>query len=98
MKEAFNVFVFFERCNRNADSQLESVVEHLMGRQGQPGGAQVHAMQLSDRKGWSQDPPLPRPHLRTGSGSRGILLEIPAYLSPSAGRQLLYFCTRGCCI
>ena len=27
-----------------------------MGRQGQPRGAQVHPMYLSDRKGWSQDP------------------------------------------
>ena len=91
MKEAFNVFVFFERCNRNADSQLESVVEHLVGRQGQPGGAQVHAMQLSDRKGWSQDPPLPRPHVRAGSGGEGISLEIPVYLRPSKDKWILSF-------
>jgi len=40
-------------------SQLEAVMEHLVGRQGQPMGAQVYAMCLSDQKGCSQDPPLP---------------------------------------
>ena len=62
-----------------------------MGRQGQPRGAQVHAMYLSDWKGWSQDPPLPRPHLRVGSGGEGILLEIPAYLRPFKAKQILFF-------
>ena len=61
--------------------------EHLVGRQGQPSGAQVQAMHLSDWEGWNQDPPLPRPHLRIGSGSEGILLEMPAYLRPSKGKQ-----------
>jgi len=51
-----------------------------VGMQGQPRGAQVHAVLLSDRKGWSQNPPIPRPHLRVGSGGEGILLEIPVYL------------------
>ena len=73
----------------NAETGLEAVMEHLVGRQGQPRGAQVHAMSLSDWQGWSQDPPLPRPHLRVGSGDKGILLEIPAYLRPSEGKQLL---------
>ncbi|XP_052536285.1 mitotic spindle assembly checkpoint protein MAD1 isoform X4 [Tympanuchus pallidicinctus] len=35
-------------------------------------------MQLSDHKVWSQDPPLPSPHLRVGSGGKGIFQEIPA--------------------
>ena len=39
----------------------------------------------------SQDPLLPRPHLRVGSGGKGILLEIPAYLRLSEGKQLLSF-------
>ena len=52
------------------------MIEHLVGRQGQPRGAQVQAMHLSHQKGWSQDPALPRPHLRVGSGGKGILLEI----------------------
>ena len=30
-------------CNRNAESQLEPVMEHLVGRQSQRRGAQVHA-------------------------------------------------------
>ena len=51
-------------------------------------------------RGWSQDPPLPKPHLRVGSGQEGILLEIPAYLRPSEGKQLLSFvsCVCDCCI
>jgi len=40
-------------CSRNARSQLETVVEHLVGRQGQLKGAQVHAMCLGDWKRWS---------------------------------------------
>jgi len=48
------------------------VIEQLVGRQGQPRGAQVHTMHLSDRKEWRQDPPLPSPHLRVGSGGGGI--------------------------
>ena len=42
-------------CSGNAKSWPEPVIEHLVGRQGQPTGAQVHAVQLSDWKGWSQD-------------------------------------------
>jgi len=81
-------------------SCLEAVIEHLVGRQGQARGAQLYAMYLSDLKGWSQDPPLPRPHLRVGSGGRSILLEIPAYLRPSKGKHFFffYFCVHGCCI
>ena len=48
-------------------------------------------MNLSDQKGWSQDPPLPRPHLRVGSGSKDSFLDIPVYLSPAEGKQLLSF-------
>jgi len=52
------------RCSGNAKSQLEAVIEHLVRRQGQPRGAQLHAMHLKDWEGWSLDPPLPRLHLR----------------------------------
>ena len=61
-----------------------------MGRQNQPRGAQLHAMYLSDWKGWSQDPPLPAPHLRVGSRGKGILLEIPAYQRISKGKQFFF--------
>ena len=61
-------------------SQLEAMIEHLVGRQGQPRGAQLHAVHLSDQKGWSQDPSLPRPHLRVGIGGKGISLEISCVL------------------
>ena len=62
-----------------------------MGRQGQPRGAQVHVTNLSDQKGWSQDPLLCRPHLRVGSGGRGILLQVPVYLRSFEGKQNLSF-------
>jgi len=35
-------------CSGNAESGPEAVMEHLEGRQGQPRGAQVHAMNLTD--------------------------------------------------
>ena len=86
------------RCSGNAKSGLETLIEHLVGRQGQPRGAQVHAVHLCNWKGWSQDPSLPRPHLRVDSGGKGISLEILVYLRPSKGKQLLYFCACDCCI
>ena len=67
------------------------MIKHLVGRQGQPKGAQVHAMPLSDWKGGILAPPLPRPHLSVGSGGKGILLEIPVYPHPSEGKLLLSF-------
>ena len=63
--------------SRNAKSWPEAVIEHLVGRQGQPRGAQVNAMHLSDQKGWSPDSAFPSPHLRAGSGGEGISLEFP---------------------
>jgi len=69
----------------------EPVIEDLVGRQGQPRGAQVHAVHLIDQNGWSQDPHLPRPHIRIRSGGKGISLEILMYLGPSKGKQLLFF-------
>ena len=56
------------------------------GRQGQPRWAQVPAVHLSDQKECGA-----RPYLRVGSGGEGILLEIPACLRPSKGKQLFYF-------
>ena len=66
-------------------------MEHLGGRHGQPRAAQVYAMELRAQKGWSQDLPFPSPHLRAGRGGEGILVEIPAYLRPSNGKQLFFF-------
>ena len=77
--------------SRNAKSQLEPVIEHLIGRQGQPRRAQNYAVHLSDQKGQSQDPPLPRPHLRVGSGCKGILLEICRSQRSLEGNQWLFF-------
>ena len=62
-----------------------------MGRQGQPWGAQVHAMPLSDQKGWSENPPLPRLQLWVISGHESIFLVIPACLRSSEGKQLFSF-------
>jgi len=35
-------------CSQNAKSWLEAVIAHLVGRQGQPRGAQVYAVHLID--------------------------------------------------
>jgi len=51
------------------------VIEHLVGRQGQPRGAQVHAMELSDRKPGST--PFQTSFKGWQWGGKGILLEIP---------------------
>jgi len=51
----------------------------------------VHAMYPSDEEVWSQDAPFPRPHLRVCSGGEGDLLEIPAFVRPSKGKQLFFF-------
>ena len=64
-----------------------------MGRQGQPRGAQVYAMQLSGQKGWSQDPPFPRFHLRVGSAGEGVLLQFFVYLRPLKVSRFFCFCT-----
>jgi len=62
-------------------------MEHLVGRPAQPKGSPgvCNAMHLSDGKGWSQDAPLPRPHLRFGNGGEDVFLEISAYRRLSKG-------------
>lgn len=52
----------------------------------------MHSMNLSDQKRWSQDPSLPWPHLRVGSGGKGISLVIPRDREwYSKGEQLVFF-------
>ena len=87
-------------CSREMLIHSLKLIEHLVGRQGQRRGAQLHAMPPSDWKGWSLDPPLPRPHLRAGSRGEEVLLEIPAYLWPANGKQIFFlcFCVCGCCV
>ena len=73
-------------CSGNAKSQLEAVIEHLVGRQGQPLGAQVHAnTSHTSLKGWqwrqgclSGDPCLPEAF----QGSAAFFLS---------------FCVHSCC-
>jgi len=67
------------------------LTEHLVGRQGQPRGAQLYAICSSDQKGWNQDPPLPIPHLRVGSGSKVTLLEVLVFVRPCEGKKFLPF-------
>ena len=62
-------------CSRNGKSWPETVIEHLVRREGRPSRAQVHAMNLGDWNRCSQDPTLPRPHLRIGSGGEGIFCQ-----------------------
>jgi len=88
-------------CSGNAKSQPEPVMKHMVGRQDQPGELRcMLSMYLSDQKGWILAPPLPRLHLRVGRGGKGILLEVPAYLRPSKGKQFFFpcFCIHDCCI
>ena len=59
-------------CSRNANSQLNPVFEHLVGRQNPPMGAQMRSVCLSDQKGWSQDLALPRP-------SYGLVMEATVF-------------------
>lgn len=49
-------------CSENSTLWLEPVIDDLVERQGQ----------LSDRKKWSQDLPLPTPQVKTGSRSERI--------------------------
>ena len=39
-------------------SVTQTVIEHLVGRQGQLRDAQEHSVPLGDWKEWSQDPPF----------------------------------------
>ena len=50
----------------------------------------MHAVNQNDQKGWSQNQPPPRRHLRAGSGGEGILLEISVYVRSSEGEQLFF--------
>ena len=51
----------------------------------------MHAMYLSNQKGWSRDSPLPRALLSVDNGGKGIFLEISLYLRSSEGKQFLSF-------
>ena len=44
MKKLADKVLYFCHCSGNAKLQPETVIEHLVGRQGQLRGAQVHAM------------------------------------------------------
>jgi len=45
----FNFYFNVDGSSGNAESWPESVVEHLVGRQDQPKGAQLHPMHLTGR-------------------------------------------------
>lgn len=76
----------------------ETVIEQLVGRQGQTRGAQVRGMHLSDQRRWSQDPPLLRPHLRVGNGGEDTLIEMSAHARLSEGKKIFFLCFCDCCI
>ena len=54
---------------------------------------QCNAVHLSDWKGWSQDPPFSRPHLRLGSGGEGISCwrSLPTSGPPEVSSSFLSF-------
>jgi len=71
-------------CSGNANDQVMTwIIDWVPGRKAGP-------TRLTGR-GWSQDPPLPRPHLRIGSGGESFSLEIPVYVRSFEGKQLLFF-------
>ena len=75
------------------------MIEHLLGGQGQPRGAQVYAVHLSDLKGGVEPGSIPsQASFKGGSGDRGVSLEFPVYWMLSEGKELLYFCACSCCI
>ena len=59
-------------------------------RWGQHKAAQVQSIWPNDRKGRSQDPPPPEPHLRVKHAEERIFLKIPAGLWPSKHKHLLF--------
>jgi len=65
---ALEAVSFLLGCSLTSRCQKQPVIEYLVRRQGQTRGAQVYAVHLSGQMGWSQDPSLPRPHLRVGRG------------------------------
>ena len=86
----------YERSYANAKSWPEAVIEHLVGRQGQPRGAQVCVMQctwVTGRGGPGSSPP--RPHFRVGSGGEGIL---PAWGLPKVSGFSSFVCVHSCCV
>ena len=76
-------------CSRNAVTARIS--DWAPGQKAEPNQGSSGACSEPDWKGWSQDPSLSRPCCRVGSGGKGILLEITAYLWPSKGKQLFSF-------
>jgi len=71
------VCVYIYICSGNAKSQLERVIEHLLGWWEHPRGAQVHAVLLRDWKGWSQDPPPSQTSFKGWQWRQGYLVEDP---------------------
>ena len=73
-------------CSGNARSQLEAVIEHLVGRQGQRRGAQVHAnSSQTSWKGWQW--------------RRGCLTGDPCLPEAFQGSAAFFlsFCVHSCC-
>jgi len=77
-------------CSGSAKSQPEAVMEHLVGRQGQPRGAQVHAMYWVIGQVEPGSAPF-SPHLRVGSGGEGLSGDPCVTLRPSKGKQIVSF-------
>jgi len=74
-------------------SWLEPVIEHLVGRQDQPRGAQVHVMQCNARvmEGVEPGSTLSQTSFKDWQWRGGVLLEISVYLRPSEGKKMLAF-------
>ena len=94
-----NTYNKLKYCSENGDFVAWSS-GWAPGRKAEPTHGSSGEHSALDWKGWSQDPPLPRPHLRVGSWGKCILPEIPVYLRPSDSKRIFFlcFCVHSCCI
>ena len=76
----------------------ETVIEHLVGRQGQTRGTQMYEIHLSDQKGQGQGFIFFQTSLKGWQWRQGRSLS--ACWRHSKGKQFffLFFCVYGCCI
>jgi len=90
-----------EQCSRNAESWPEPVIEHLVGRQGQPRGAQVQAMHLCDLcEGVEPGSTPPQTSFKgrqwqsLPNGGLSKVCAFSAFVSVAAAFGLVLFCSR----
>ena len=86
--------------NENAESWPEPVIEHLVGRQGQPRGAQVHAMHWVTGRGGARIHLFPELFKGLAKEMRTSFVGDPCIPEAFQRQAALFlcFCICGCCI